>query len=97
MLPPLFGNDRGLIVGAGNGAHGIEGIPEENRHEFHLLAELSSEQIAPSIALQFADAREGLGLQHRFIGVSVIRLRVAAPYSRDHATLLPWSYDALPQ
>jgi hypothetical protein len=49
---------------------------------------LEPQQVAASVAFHFADAGQKFRLQHSFIGIGALRLRVPVPNSCDHAIFL---------
>src|SRR3954462_9813761 len=88
ILSPFLRDDGPLIiVMSRRSANVINGIEQQDRDELYFCSQVPAKQIAASVSLRFANPREQLRFQQRFVRIGMLWLRVTVPDSRNHAFL----------
>jgi len=83
VLAPLLGDDGGFVIRPGDGAYGINGLPEHDGDELDFLPRVSPQQVAALVTFGFAYARQKFGFQHSLVGIGVFGFRISVPDSCD--------------
>src|SRR3954452_6765042 len=87
MLTPLLRNNgRFKIVVASGLTDIIDRVPQQNRDEFNLCANISAQQKTAAISRLPADSRQQFRFQHRLVRVGMFWQCVSMPQSRNHFT-----------
>src|SRR5215831_7249523 len=84
VFQPILGDDRDRVIRSRHRLDCVDRFPDHDGDEFDLILQVSPQHISAPVARNFADTRQHLGLQLRFVGIGLLGPGVSVPDSCNH-------------